>query len=89
MKVIPLIAAGDNAIRASAQLAIEQERERAIDDVERLTSRLRTVEIAYLDQQATIDALRLDLVAAECRIARLELSLPAGQYEARKAPLEG
>lgn len=84
MKIIPIIAAGDDAIRVSTQLAIERARNEGKDDVDRLTSRLRILETAYLDQQVYIDALRLDLGSAEYRIAKLEDSLPAGKYEAKK-----
>jgi hypothetical protein len=95
MKLIPLIAAGDEAAVKDAATMIELMRDdvgheidqiaRVLDDdIERLTERIRTTEIAYLDQQAVIDALRLDLGALEYRIARLEQTLPASSYEAKK-----
>jgi hypothetical protein len=73
MKIIPLIAAGDEASVSDAATMVE-----------RLTERFRVIEMAYLDHQAVIDALGLDLGALECRIARLEKGLPAGKYEAKK-----
>jgi predicted nucleic acid-binding Zn-ribbon protein len=68
---------------------VQQLRAELDTEVERLVERVRTTEIAYLDHQAAIDALRLDLVAMECRMARLEVTLPAGKYEARKGIPEG
>lgn len=92
MKIIPLIAAGDAAAHVEigkARNDVTQLRAELDTEVERLIERVRTTEIAYLDHQAVIDALRLDLTAVECRIARLEVSLPAGKYEARKGVPEG
>lgn len=96
MKILPIIAAGDAAADAAVtQLRddvtdmTDQLRADLDDEVERLVSRLRVVEMAYVDAQRLMVALRCDLGELECRVARLEKGLPAGSYEAKKGIPEG